>query len=169
MAITDCPECGNQISDKAWMCPKCGFSKRGGQPVRYGFEYKSKRTLFGLPLVHIVLGNYMNPATGLPRVAKGIIAIGGVAIGVVSFGGVALGGLCFGGLAVGLVALGGCAVGLGLAIGGMAVGLVATGGGAFGYYALGGGAWGAHPLGANVRDPEAVDFFKRFLGPGLEH
>ena len=32
--------------------------------------------MFGLPLVHIVLGLGINPLTGRPRVAKGIIAVG---------------------------------------------------------------------------------------------
>ena len=25
MALIKCPECGNQISDKAESCPKCGY------------------------------------------------------------------------------------------------------------------------------------------------
>src|ERR1019366_1126180 len=91
-----------------------------------GVDYRSKATLFGLPLLHVVLG--IDPATGRTRVAKGIIAIGGIAKGVVAFGDVAIGGLAFGGLAVGVLAFGGCALGL-LALGGLGVGLVAALGG----------------------------------------
>src|SRR5688500_18507870 len=35
-----------------------------------GYEYRSKRTWRGLPLVHITKG--INPATGLPRVATAV-------------------------------------------------------------------------------------------------
>jgi hypothetical protein len=119
MTLYACPECGNQISDKAMMCPKCGYSAMG-QRFFCG-EYKSRTQLFGLPLVHIVYGPAMNPATGKLRVAKGIIAIGGLAVGVLALGGAAFGIIAFGGLAVGLLAaLGGAAIGTGISIGPLA-------------------------------------------------
>jgi len=165
MAMVNCPECGKEVSDKAVMCPNCGLPIGGGL---FGYEYRSRTELFGLPLVHVVTGRGVNPVTGRFRVAKGIIAIGGIAVGVVAIGGLAVGAIAVGGLALGLAALGGCAVGVVLALGGMAVGLVAVGGGALGYYALGGGAWGAHVLGGNAQDPQAVSFFRRFLGAGVD-
>jgi len=169
MTLVNCPECDKEISDKALMCPNCGFA--AGNRL-FVYEYRSKRELFGLPLVPmyigIVYGLGINPLTGRFRVAKGIIAIGNIAIGGVAIGGLSLGILSFGGLALGLAAFGGAAVGLLLAMGGMAIGLVAIGGGAVGYYALGGGAWGTHAIGGNVQDPEAVEFFKRFLGSWVE-
>lgn len=104
------------------------------------YEYKSKRTLFGLPLVHINMG------IG-PRVAKGIIAIGDIAIGVVSLGGLALGLISFGGLALGLLlCLGGIAIG-GIAFGGLVVGVLAIGGLAVGWFAWGGVAFGVYTVG----------------------
>jgi hypothetical protein len=133
-----------------------------------GYEYRSQRTLFGLPLVHICTG--CDPVTGRKRVAKGILAIGDAAVGVIAIGGGAFGGLAIGGAAVGLVSVGGMAIGLllatgglgigGIALGGGAIGLVALGGGAIGYYAMGGGAWGVHVLSAEARDPEAIQFFE---------
>ena len=33
MALTDCPECGQQISDKAKFCPGCGYT-----PTEAGIE-----------------------------------------------------------------------------------------------------------------------------------
>lgn len=165
MSLVKCPECGGEISDKAVMCPHCGLGLRG-RP--WGFEYRSRTELFGLPLVHVVLGPTLHPLTGQPRVAKGIIAIGGVAFGVVAIGGLAVGAVALGGLGIGLAALGGCAVGILLAMGGMAVGLVAIGGGALGYYAFGGGALGVHALGGNVRDGEAIEFFRRLLGAWVD-
>jgi hypothetical protein len=163
MSLIECPECNNEVSDKAMICPKCGFpiSGRG-----MGYEYISETSLFGLPLVHIAQG--FDPSTGRPRVAKGIIAIGSIAVGGLAIGGLSVGVVSLGGLSLGLIALGGAAVGLLLALGGLAIGLVAIGGGAIGYYALGGGAFGVHPLGGNAQDPQAVEFFKRYLGSWIE-
>jgi len=164
MALVNCPECDKQISDKALMCPNCGYSTGNRGLPLYTYEYRSETELFGLPLVHIVCGPGFNPATGRPRVAKGIIAIGNIAVGGIALGGLSIGVVSLGGLALGVAAFGGLAIGLLLAMGGMAIGYVAIGGGALGYYAFGGGAWGAHALGGNARDPNAVDFFSRYLG-----
>ena len=132
-----------------------------------GVDYRSKATLFGLPLLHVTSG--LDPATGRQRVAKGLIAIGGIAKGVVAIGGVAMGGFAFGGLAVGVFAYGGLALGL-LAFGGGALALIAAfgggviapialGGGAIGYFAHGGVGIGVHVLDSLRRDPAAERFF----------
>jgi hypothetical protein len=71
----------------------------------HGLDYRSKTTLFGLPLVHVATG--MDPATGRKRVAKGIMAIGDIAQGGIAFGGIAVGGIAVGGLAMGVFAFGG--------------------------------------------------------------
>src|SRR5437667_2794603 len=55
----------------------------------FGFEYRSRAELFGLPLVHITSGP--DPTTGRTRVARGIVAIGDIARGVIAFGGAAYG------------------------------------------------------------------------------
>jgi hypothetical protein len=101
MALVACPECGREVSDQALACPHCGYPIRGG----YGYEYRSERQLFGLPLVHIVSGNRIDPATGKLRVAKGIIAIGPIAVGGLALGGSAFGVVSFGGAALGLIAV----------------------------------------------------------------
>ena len=104
------------------------------------YEYKSKRTLFGLPLVHINMG------FGL-RVARGIIAVGNISIGVLSIGGLALGLISFGGLALGLLlVLAGVGVGA-VAFGGLAVGVLAVGGFALGWFAWGGIVYGVYSVG----------------------
>jgi serine/threonine protein kinase len=136
-------------------------------PMYRSVDYRSKITLFGLPLVHVTSG--LDPATGRQRVAKGIIAIGGRAKGVIAMGGLAYGGLAFGGLALGVFPIGGCAVGLfpfgGLALGliaalgGAAVAPIAIGGGALGYYAFGGQAYGMYVLDAVTENPTAARFF----------
>jgi eukaryotic-like serine/threonine-protein kinase len=139
----------------------------------FGFEYKSKTTWFGLPLLHVASG--LDPATGKTRVAKGIIAIGGKAIGVFAMGGVTIGVITFGGLGIGILpiagfslgvmAIGGFAVGLFAAYGGFAMAPIAMGGFAVGYYALGGAAFGEHVLSGRVREPEAVRFFRSIKMP----
>ena len=156
------------MSPKALICPHCGVARPG---VVFGYEYRSKTTLLGLPLVHIVTGPRVDPAAGRLRltVAKGVIAIGNVAFGVVALGGVSLGVVSFGGVAVGIASLGGVSLGLVLALGGLAIGLVAVGGAAIGWYAFGGGAWGAHALGGNAADDQAVDFFRKILGSIVDH
>jgi len=133
----------------------------------YGLNYRSRATLFGLPLVHVAAG--IDPATGRPRVAKGIIAIGGIAQGVVAVGGTALGGitmggvscgvLSYGGLSAGLLAFGGAALGLASGLGGMSVAPIAMGGVAVGIYAYGGQGVGRHVLDSATHDPAAAHFF----------
>lgn len=123
---------------------------------RWGaFEYKSKRTLWGLPLLHVVHGR--DPATGKRRqahgffafgdLAKGVFAFGGIARGFVACGGMAVGVVAFGGLSTGLISIGGLAVALLLSVGGVAVGAFATGGVALGWMACGGVAAGAYAHG----------------------
>jgi hypothetical protein len=163
MTLVPCPECAQQISDEAYSCPHCGKPLRKQVQYGYGYEYRSKETLFGWPLVHVATG--IDPETGRKRIARGIIAVGDVAIGGVAVGGCALGGVAVGGCALGLVTLGGLSVALLLALGGAAISTgVAIGGGAIGYYAFGGGAIGPHALGGNWQDPEAVEFFSDWLG-----
>ncbi|MCU0784975.1 MAG: protein kinase, partial [Verrucomicrobia bacterium] len=145
-----------------------GNSPAVGVPWMYrGVDYRSKATLFGLPLLHVATG--FDPATGNKRIARGIIAIGDTAQGVFAFGGVATGGFAFGGVAVGVVAFGGGALGLVsfggfavallFAIGGGAIAPIAIGGAAVGYFAFGGGTVGAHALNAITKDPVAERFF----------
>jgi hypothetical protein len=139
---------------------------------RLSFEYRSRTTVFGWPLVHIATG--VDPATGRKRSAHGVIAMGNAPRGVIAFGDVAVGVIACGifgyGLisvsivAVGVVALGSVAVGMVLAMGGLAVAPVAVGGAVLGYYANGALAWGKHPLSPSVSDPSAARFFNPLAG-----
>lgn len=121
-------------NDTAALAPALGDGAPEERVWRpYHYEYKSRRTLFGLPLVHIHFGGR--------RVcrAKGIIAIGNIATGLFAIGGIAAGLISLGGLSAGLLALGGLAIGM-FAAGGMGLGLLAAAGGLAvgGYFALGG-------------------------------
>ena len=99
-------------------------------------EYKSARTLRGLPLVHINLG----PGK---RRARGVLAVGNVATGLVSVGFVARGGLSLGILSLGVFSIGPLAVGL-LAVGALALGVASVGAVAIGLFAVGGCAVASH-------------------------
>jgi hypothetical protein len=77
-----CRECKREISEQAIVCPNCGAPNPAKDKWDgWGFEYKSKAVMFGLPLVHISFKYRPNRA---PVVARGIFAIGQFACGFVT-------------------------------------------------------------------------------------
>ena len=97
--MKECRSCKHVVSEDAFSCPNCGapypaIEKWDG----WGFEYKSRTTLFGLPLIHISFKyrpNQIGAGGGggtpnfpylrwLPVPAKGIISIGQFGIGVIN-------------------------------------------------------------------------------------
>lgn len=178
-----CPSCGGRLAPDSFgnqprICPYCGNAvpeddRASEAPVTtsvhygIGWEYKSKLTVFGLPVIHIASG--VDSDTGRPRVARGVIAIGNIAMGLVAVGGVALGGLTLGGASIGLAAIGGFAMG-GVAFGGLALGgYLALGGLAISLnYAIGGGAIAPCALGGTGGDPACFEsLLERFEELGL--
>lgn len=168
MALIRCPECQREVSDKAPVCPGCGypFPARGmplppiggrGTGLPYSYEYKSERTVLGMPLIHIVYG----PAwAGGLKPAKGFIAIGNIAVGVIAVGGFALGLFTLAGIGLGLISIAGLAFGLAAGVGGIATGYFALGGVAIGVYAIGGLAIGTHTL---FNDPSLMEKVRRLF------
>jgi hypothetical protein len=170
-----CSNCGYVLTGltESSKCPECGkplvevLTRPNPAYPNSGKRYRSKATLFGLPVIDVALG----PRDGEVRgKARGIIAIGDIATGGIAVGGVARGVVALGGLAIGLFALGGGAVGLVTATGGAAIGGLAAGGGAAGILATGGGAVGVVAQGGAalalfVRDARS---FSRGAPPGSE-
>ncbi|GEM_PF-1681957 len=155
-------------SEIRWAC--------SGRP----FEYKSKASCLGLPLVEVYSGRR---APGQPwRVAKAWFAVGDVAYGalsvgifsagLISFGSVSLGVLSsMGGLTAGLIlscggiswagvlSMGGISFAQYLAIGGVAHGFAAIGGYARGTYAMGGNVDGEHVIGSHRVDMTEAEWW----------
>ena len=104
------------------------------------YEYKSEKTLFGLPLVHINIGYGARKAKGIiaiGNISSGIISIGICSAGIISLGVLSLGLLSLGALSLGLISFGGVSVGA-LAFGGLAIGLISVGGLSIGAFSVGG-------------------------------
>lgn len=129
---------------------------------KYCYEYTSKKTVKGIPLVHINIG-MGRKAKGIIAIglaAKGVVSIGFTSMGIISLGFASLGIFSFGLAALGIIAAAVLAAGIvsagaislgfisfgaialgAVSAGGLAVGQIAAGGLAIGkYYAAGGDA-----------------------------
>lgn len=115
---------------------------------RYHFEYKSKKMVGNLPLVHIHTG------TGLYR-ARGVIAIGNIAEGIIAIGFAAMGGFALGLFSVGLLALATVAVGV-LAFGSFAFGIITAGAVSVGIFSMGALTFGQFAFGASAHGAQVA-------------
>jgi hypothetical protein len=135
-------------------------------------EYRSDRTLFGLPLLHYTRGR--SPERGRRVTARGFVAIGRRAIGVVALGQGAAGIVAVGQASVGLlvgigqatlapIAVGQLAVGLFAGLGQAATGWIAIGQLAAGKYVLAQIGLGHFVWDTRGASPEAETFFRALL------
>ena len=137
--IKTCRNCEREIQNDGLTCPHCGAPCG---PQSTGYEWKSRGTWAGQPLVHIAFGC---DETGRPRTARGIVAIGQRAVGVVACGIIAGGMFSIGFVAIGFFSLGVVSIALGCAVGLNAIGPVAIG-----VTAVGAVAGGLAPFGSRI-------------------
>ena len=105
------------------------------------YEYKSKKSIFGVPLVHVNLGK------GFKK-AKGIIAVGNISCGIISSGFVSLGVLSCGFLSIGGISLGLISIAILLAIGVFSLGSFSIGAISVGVFSFGAVSIGKYAFGA---------------------
>ena len=137
------------------------------------YEYKSKRTLCGMPLIHINLRDRgvcrAKGVIAIGNIATGLVAIGSICAGVLSFGCISAGILSLGALALGLLSIGGFSMGL-FALGGIAIGIISIGGISIGIYAAGGCAIGAKiAVGDYAHAPVVFESQQQFRQAVSEH
>jgi hypothetical protein len=162
MPLARCRECQQEVSSEARSCPHCGapFPARQRTSGR-GFEWKSRQTFYGYPLVHIAFGR---DAQNKIRVAKGVIAIGQFGIGLITFAQFGIGVLFgFGQFILGLTGIAQFAIAGLFGIGQFATGYIAIGQLALGYYVLAQLGLGNHVLTPSMQDPQALEFFQNLL------
>ena len=118
-------------------------------------EYKSRKTLWGMPLVHITSRGVAKGFVAVGIRARGIISIGLLSMGIVSVGLLSLGVLAWGVLAAGFAANGMIAAGV-FALGGVAMGLFSLGGVSFGWLTMGGVSIGKYAFGGYAAGDIAI-------------
>lgn len=93
---------GHTSPEPASKAPETDYAQTAREihyvPYHWHYEYKSRLSIFGLPLVHINIGRWF-PGQKFCR-ARGVLAIGGFAFGLFAVGGCAIGVYSIGGLAV---------------------------------------------------------------------
>jgi hypothetical protein len=126
--------------------------KHAGNFPPAAYEFRSRASLFGLPLLHIRLGDRFDVLRGPVKAwiaigsshAVGVIfASGGIAVAPLSFGGIAFGLLPFGAIGIGLISLGAISLGV-WSFGGLAIGWQVDGGVGIAWNAAFGGLAFAH-------------------------
>ena len=97
--MTPCRECQGEVSEQASACPHCGapFPARA-QWDGWGWEYKSRLKLAGIPFVHI---SFKYRPNRMPVPARGIIAIGQFGVGLITIAQFGVGLFCLSQFALG--------------------------------------------------------------------
>lgn len=76
-----CRECQHDVKKEDLTCANCGAQYPAHKKDGWGFEYKDKTTIMGLPLIHI---SFKYGPGGVPVPAKGIVSVGQFGIGVIN-------------------------------------------------------------------------------------
>ena len=87
--MKECRECKHKVSEQAMSCPGCGAPYPAKEKWDgWGFEYKTKTTFLGLPLLHI---SFKYRPNKVPVVATGVISIGQFGAGIVNISQIGVG------------------------------------------------------------------------------
>ncbi len=130
------------------MSPESGLLRVEYRPGRKPrFEYKSKKMVGNLPLVHI--------NAGIGGRAKGVIAIGTVAQGWFAIGLAAMGGFSIGIVSLGLLSLAVFSFGL-LSFGSFSFGVISFGAIAVGIFSMGALTFGQFAFGASAHGTQVA-------------
>jgi hypothetical protein len=98
-----CRECEHLISENAPLCPNCGAPRPANRHWDgWGYEYKSKTTFAGIPLLHV---SFKYRPNRMPVVARGIIAIGQFGVGAITIAQFGIGIACLSQFAIGVWAV----------------------------------------------------------------
>jgi len=98
-----CRECNHHVSEQAIHCPGCGAPYPAKEKWDgWGYEYKSKISFYGWPLLHI---SFKYRPNRMPVPAKGIIAIGQFAVGLINISQFGIGVFCLCQFAIGAYVL----------------------------------------------------------------
>ncbi|HAD81083.1 MAG: hypothetical protein A2509_07890 [Candidatus Edwardsbacteria bacterium RIFOXYD12_FULL_50_11] len=164
--LINCRECQKTVSPNARSCPHCGAPQPANQTWNgWGFDWRSKTSYYGWPLVHISVGKDRH---GKLRVARGWIAIGQFGIGLITIAQFGVGILFgLGQFIFGITAVAQFAIGLLFGLGQFATGYVAIGQMALGYYAYAQIGLAKYLWTKNCQDPEAIRFFLDLKGRAL--
>jgi len=130
--------------------------------LNWGFEWRTKSAILGLPLVHIAIGR--NRLTGKLLVAKGIIAIGQFAIGLIAIAQFGLGLILgLGQFATGLFAVAQFALGIYFGLGQFATGLTCIAQFGVGEYVLAQIGYGKYVWSMTVKNLQALAYFNNLF------
>lgn len=122
-------------------------AEHGGHFPPAAFEYRSRMSLCGLPLVHVRIGDRFGLLRGP---VKAWIAVGGHAVGVLfASGGLAIAPVSIGAVAIGLFSLGAISTGI-FPIGPISLGACAYGGLAIGWQSFGPCAIAGHAAAGGI-------------------
>ena len=100
-----CRTCQKDVAEEAFACPACGAPYPAkDQWDGWGFEYKSKLALFGLPFVHV---SFKYRPDRRPVPARGVIAVGQFACGFVTLSQFGIGIVSVSQFTIALVLIGG--------------------------------------------------------------
>lgn len=153
----------NLISGKEQKAEETAASEPEKTEARrsFHFEYKSRKCVKDMPLVHINygFGNYhARGIIAIGNISSGLLAVGLIAKGILSIGVLSIGLLAFGVFSLGLFVVGCIAAGI-IAVAGIAVGVMTLGGVALGVVSIGGCAISTHvSVGGVAMAPVSVGF-----------